>query len=94
MSTRTEDFKAELLTHHDSKRAQKARAKAAVRGDHVAKAKLDHATHATHNQAKRAASGSTYALDTGTRKSTRGAANHAKADSSLRKTVTARTSSP
>ncbi len=94
MSTRTEDFKAQQLTQHDSKRARKVRAKATVRVAHVAKAKLDHAMHATHNQAKRAESGSAYALDPGTRKSSRGAANHAKADSSIRKTVTVRTSSP
>lgn len=94
MSTRTEDFKAEQLTHHDSKRAQKGRAKAKARTAHVAKAKLDRASNATHNEAKRAESRSAYALDPGSRKSTRGSANRAKPDSSLRKTATARTSSP
>jgi hypothetical protein len=94
MTTRAQDFKNRQLDKHDGSRAKKARAKAKVRVTHEAKARLDHATHATHNQAERAESRSTYTLETGTRKSSRGAANRAKADSSLRTTVTVRTSSP
>ncbi|HZS41051.1 MAG TPA: hypothetical protein VFF06_29685 [Polyangia bacterium] len=94
MTTRAQDYKNQQLQQHTSAKATKARAKAKVRAEHQAKAKLDHATHASHNQAKRAESGSAYQLEPGTRKSSRAAANRAKTDSSIRKTVTARTSSP
>ncbi|MGZ3441382.1 MAG: hypothetical protein ACXVDD_17805 [Polyangia bacterium] len=94
MTTRSQDYKNQELQQHDSAHAKKARAKAKVRKEHLAKAKLDHATHATHNEAKRAKPRSAYQLETGTRKSSRAAANRSKTDSAIRKTVTARTSSP
>ncbi len=94
MTTRAQDYKNQELQQHNSSRVIKARTKAKVRSEHQAKAKLDHATHANHNQAKRAESHSAYQLETGTRKSSRAAANRAKTDSSIRKTVTVQTSSP
>ena len=84
MTTRSEDFKSEQLKQHGSTHAKKARAKA----------KLDHDTHATHNQAARAEPRSAYGLEAGSRKSSRATANRSKTDSSIRKTVTVRTSSP
>jgi len=94
MTTRSQDHKNQELQQHDSGHAKKARAKAKVRKEHVAKAKLDHAAHANHNQAKRAQSRSAYQLETGTRKSSRAAANRSKTDSAIRQTATVRTSSP
>ena len=94
MTTRAEDYRSQQLQDHSGARAKRARAKAKVRSEHQAKARLDHATHETHNQAERAGSRSAYPLESGTRKSSRGGANRAKADSSMRKTVTVRTSSP
>ena len=94
MTTRAEDYRTQQIREHPSTRAKKARAKAKVRTEHQARARLDHATHETHNEAKRAELRSAYPLETGTRKSSRGAANRTKADSSMRKTATVRTSSP
>ena len=94
MTTRSEDFKSEQLKQHGSTHAKKARAKAKLRTEHMAKAKLDHDTHATHNQAARAEPRSAYGLEAGSRKSSRATANRSKTDSSIRKTVTVRTSSP
>ncbi len=94
MTTRAQDYQTQEQQQHTSGRAIKARAKAKVRTEHRDKAKLDHATHATHNEAARAASRSAYQLETGTRKSARAAANRSKTDSSIRKTVTVLVSSP
>jgi sarcosine oxidase gamma subunit len=94
MTTRAEDYRTQQLREHPSTRAKKARAKARVRTEHQAKARLDHATHETHNEAKRAELRSAYPLETGTRKSSRGGANRSKTDSSMRKTATSRTPSP
>ena len=94
MATRTENYRTQQIKEHPSARAKKAQAKAKVRTEHQAKAKLDHSTHETHNQAKRAELRSAYPLETGTRKSSRGGANRSKTDSSMRKTATVRTSSP
>lgn len=94
MTTRAEQFREQEQRLHDSSHAKKAKAKAKVRKAHVAKAKLNRAAHATHNEADRAGSRSAYQLEPGTRKSSRAAANRSKGDSALRETATVRTSSP
>jgi hypothetical protein len=93
MTTRSQDANRQKLLQHDSLSARKKRRKAQVRGEHLAKSRLDHAAKETHNQAARAKDRSAYALEPGTRKSSRIAANRAKTDSSIRKTVTARATS-
>jgi hypothetical protein len=94
MSTHAQDFRSEQLKLHSGAKARKARARATTRVAHQLKARQDHATHATHNEAPRAQSRSSYELEPGTRKSTRLGKNRSKTDSALKKTVTARSTSP
>jgi hypothetical protein len=94
MATRSQEQHAQELGRHTGAAAEKARARAKTRVEHEAKAKADHASHTTHNEAARARRHSSYELEPGTRKSTRLAANRAKPDSSQRQAATVRSQLP